>query len=141
MRDEQIIQRYKNGDYPTNIAKDYGISDRQVQRILKKAGASRTQSESYRLAIKQGRMKYYHKPEHLKVHRKTITTKLRYYILERDNHTCQSCGSTIRDGVRIEIDHINNDATNNDPHNLQVLCNLCNQGKSQSVQVHNKHLE
>lgn len=129
-RDIDIVKRYKAGDYAANIAKDYGISTRQVQRVIKKNKATRTISESYRLAIKQGRMKYYYKPEHLKRKRKTISVKIRYYILERDAHTCQSCGSTVKQGVRIEIDHIDNDVTNNDIANLITICNQCNQGKA-----------
>ena len=129
-RDREIIDKYIGGLSGVELGMAYGISPRQIQRIVKQAGKIRTQSESYRLAIKTGRMKYYKKPEHLKKKRKTISGPLRYKVLERDNHTCQSCGATVKDGVRIEIDHIDDDATNNVIDNLQVLCNLCNQGKS-----------
>lgn len=129
-RDQQIVERYKAGDYASNIAKDFNISPRQVQRVVMNHNASRTISESYKLAIKQGRMKYYIKPEHLKKKRKRLSNQLRYQVLERDNHTCQSCGATVEQGVRIEIDHIDNNPTNNVLVNLQVLCNLCNQGKA-----------
>lgn len=131
-RDEEITEKYVSGLSAVEISATCNVTPRQVQRIVKKAGKSRTQSESYILAIKRGRMVYYRKPEHLKRKRKTLSLKLRYAILERDNRTCQSCGGTVVDGLRIEIDHIDDDATNNDPSNLQVLCNHCNQGKSRT---------
>ena len=126
---QELANRYKDGEHSAKLATEYGISARQVQRIVKELGVNRTISESYTLAIKQGRMKYYHKPEHLKKKRKTIGEKLRYAILTRDNFSCVLCGKRARDGVRIEVDHIDEDATNNDESNLQVLCNLCNKGK------------
>lgn len=127
---KEIANRYKQGEHAQKLADEYGITARQVQRIVKKHGVSRTISESYTLAIKQGRMKYYKKPEHLKKRRKSLPTKLRYAVLQRDNYRCVVCGATAKDGVRIEVDHIDDDATNNEEYNLQTLCNLCNQGKS-----------
>ena len=63
--------------------------------------------------------------------RKTIKPKLRFDILERDNHTCQACGATPQDGATLEIDHIKPIARGgtDDPLNLQVLCRECNSGK------------
>lgn len=132
-RDKEITDKYVNGMSAAELSATYHITARQVQRIVNKAGKSRTISESYKLAIKAGRMKYYHKPEHLKKKRTTLTLKVRYQVLKRDNNTCQMCGNTPAQGIRIEIDHIDNDATNNDIDNLQVLCNLCNQGKAYST--------
>lgn len=129
-RNEQMVQEYTDGDYASNIAAKYGITTRQVQRILNKAGVIRSISDSYKLAIKQGRMKYYYKPEHLKKKRKTIGLKLRFEVLNRDNFRCVKCGRTAQQAHRIEIDHIDENPTNNKPDNLQTLCDLCNQGKS-----------
>jgi 5-methylcytosine-specific restriction endonuclease McrA len=129
-RDERIVGLYKALHPATEIARDFGISDRQVQRIVYKAGVSRTQSESYRLAIEQGRMKYIRIPEHLKQHRKRLSDKTRYLVLSRDNFRCVTCGGTAQDCHRIEIDHIDNDPSNNDISNLQTLCSRCNKGKA-----------
>lgn len=63
--------------------------------------------------------------------RTTISPKLRYAILQRDNSTCQRCGKTINDGIKLEVDHkipVDCGGTN-DPENLWTLCNVCNQGK------------
>jgi hypothetical protein len=63
--------------------------------------------------------------------RKTIKPKLRFTVLKRDNYTCQSCGATPRDGVKLEIDHIKpvSMGGSDDLDNLQVLCRECNLGK------------
>lgn len=129
-RDKEIANRYKDGEHAAKLGLEYGISARQVQRIAKKHGVTRTISESYTLAIKQGRMKYYKKPEHLKKRRLRLSDKVRFAVLTRDGFRCVACGSTAKDGVRIEVDHIDDDATNNEEYNLQTLCNRCNQGKS-----------
>lgn len=106
-----------------------GISVRQMQRSLKKMGVVRTQGDSFRLAVSQGRVKYHKTPEHLKQRRKYISTKDRYKILERDGFKCVQCGNTAGDDRRLEVDHINNDPRDNDPSNLQTLCSACNLGK------------
>lgn len=64
--------------------------------------------------------------------REAIKPSLRFQILKRDNHQCQSCGSTVKDGAKLEIDHIIpvSKGGTNDPENLQILCKICNIGKS-----------
>jgi len=106
------------------------VTPRQVQRILKKHQVIRSVGDAFRLAVKQGKVTYYRKPEHLKKKRKTLSTKLRFQTLKASEFKCQYCGRTVKDGIRLEIDHIDDDATNNDPLNLQVLCNECNRGKA-----------
>ena len=56
-----------------------------------------------------------------------IDPAVRQYVLDRDKHQCQSCGS--RD--RLEIDHIKSLAAggSNDISNLQTLCRSCNARK------------
>ena len=64
--------------------------------------------------------------------RKTVPTRLRYETLKKQNFQCQSCGATVEDGAKLEIDHIKpvSKGGTNDPDNLQVLCKDCNLGKS-----------
>jgi 5-methylcytosine-specific restriction endonuclease McrA len=64
--------------------------------------------------------------------RKAVPARIRYEILKKQNHQCQSCGATIKDGVKLEVDHIIpvSRGGTNDPNNLQVLCKTCNIGKS-----------
>lgn len=129
-RNERIVGLYKAGDSAYEIAGQFNITSRQVQRIVNKAGAARTQAESFRLAIERGRMVYHHKPAHLKAQRKSLPLAMRYAALERDHYTCKLCGNRPEDGHRIEVDHIDNDATHNELSNLQVLCDDCNKGKA-----------
>ncbi len=67
--------------------------------------------------------------------RTPISTKLRFEIFRRDNHTCQYCGSKISDGIRLEIDHkipVAEGGTD-DYENLITACNECNIGKSNKI--------
>jgi 5-methylcytosine-specific restriction endonuclease McrA len=125
-----IAQMYQTGNYTTEyIAKSYDISIRQVQRIAKKLGVIRTQAEANKIAAPLKH--YHHVPEHLKVKRKHISQRTRFEVIS--NHLfCSTCGLTVKDGIRLEVDHIDENPTNNDLSNLQVLCNNCNQGKSHS---------
>jgi len=107
-----------------------GITTRQMQRILKQLGVMRTQRDSYILAIKSGRMKYKKlSPEQLKA-RKTVQSKLRFLVFKRDGFKCKICGSTATEALRLEVDHIDENPTNNAIENLQTLCDRCNKGKS-----------
>ena len=63
--------------------------------------------------------------------RVNINNKLRYEVLSRDNSTCQRCGKTVKDGIKLEVDHkkpVEWGGTN-DINNLWTLCNECNGGK------------
>ena len=65
-----------------------------------------------------------------KAKRKCISPKMRWSVLERDNHTCQYCGASAPD-VTLEIDHIIPVASggNNSLNNLITACKDCNRGK------------
>lgn len=134
MDERPIIELYTTGHSAADIVTmlQLPITIRQVQRIVKKAGVIRTISESFKLAIEHGRMTYYRKPDYLKVKRKTLSHKMRYAVLTRDNYRCVKCGNTAKDNVRIEIDHIDDNPSNNVIDNLQTLCQLCNYGKSRA---------
>lgn len=74
---------------------------------------------------------------------RTISTRLRMEILERNGFTCQLCGAGPEDPdpynpkrkVRLHIDHIIplDQGGSDDRDNLRVLCSACNEGK-QNVQ-------
>lgn len=66
-----------------------------------------------------------------RVRRGSITRTTRYRILHRDNSTCQRCGRTPADGVKLAIDHkipVEWGGETEDT-NLWVLCEECNHGK------------
>ena len=61
-----------------------------------------------------------------------VSTRLRFKVFMRDNFTCQYCGRTTKDGVKLEVDHkiaySNGGETLLD--NLITACWTCNSGKS-----------
>ena len=65
-----------------------------------------------------------------------MNDNIRYNVLRRDNFTCQKCGATVQDGVKLEVDHIipvsKGGKTN--MNNLQTLCNRCNKGKCDKIE-------
>ena len=67
--------------------------------------------------------------------REGINDKIRYQVLARDKSTCQRCGRTPKDGVKLHIDHILpvEWGGTGDISNLQILCAQCNQGKKDFV--------
>lgn len=69
-------------------------------------------------------------------HSRTISDKLRYQVLKRDNFKCCACGaSPAKDpAVDLHIDHIIPWSKGGETklENLQTLCARCNLGKSDS---------
>lgn len=125
-----VAQLYKSGKFTTaQIAKNYDLSPRQVQRIATKMGVIRTLAESNRLVAPLKRYKTI--PAEFKVKRKQLTSRTRFDLLAIQPF-CTLCGMRAEDGVRLEIDHIDNNPHNNLNDNLQVLCALCNRGKDHS---------
>jgi 5-methylcytosine-specific restriction endonuclease McrA len=57
--------------------------------------------------------------------------KVRFMVFRRDNFTCQYCGHTVRDGIKLNIDHINpkSNCGQYAIDNLITACFDCNQGK------------
>lgn len=125
------IAEYINERTPKEII----ITGRSVQRAIVKYGklkgllrGTRTVADSFRLAVKKGRVKWAYKEFKRK---KTQTTiKLRYFVLNRDNFKCKLCG----DNYLLEVDHIIplHAGGKSEPDNLQTLCQRCNQGKYQN---------
>jgi HNH endonuclease len=127
---DRVIALYRSGMGSCEIAAeiDRPGSVRHIQRIVKEAGITRSGSEAFRNAIARGRMVYKQKePADLR-RRKFIPPKLRAEIFVRDGFRCVQCGMTAADR-RLEVDHINNDATDDRRSNLRVLCQPCNLGK------------
>jgi len=61
----------------------------------------------------------------------TVSKRLRFEILRRDNNACKVCGRTPPE-VKLHVDHVVPVALGggNEPSNLQTLCSDCNGGKS-----------
>ncbi len=60
-----------------------------------------------------------------------VSRTLRFQILRRDNHRCQSCGRSALE-VQLEVDHVLPEALGgpSTADNLRALCSDCNGGKS-----------
>jgi len=60
---------------------------------------------------------------------------LRYDVLVRDHFRCCLCGSTAKDGVRLEVDHKHprSKGGKDKAENLWTLCRPCNQGKRAKI--------
>ncbi len=65
---------------------------------------------------------------------RTPDLRLRFRVLARDNFRCRACGASpaITPNVQLNVDHINAWSFGGETteENLQTLCFLCNQGKS-----------
>lgn len=63
----------------------------------------------------------------------TVSKRVRFAVLHRDNHTCQYCGRTAPE-VRLTIDHVIPTVLGgtDDPSNLVTACEPCNSGKTSS---------
>jgi hypothetical protein len=64
----------------------------------------------------------------------TVSKRLRYEILRRDNYTCRYCGQAAPD-VKLTVDHVMPVALggSDDSSNLVTACAACNSGKSAST--------
>lgn len=127
-RDHMVVDDYIKADTTVEkLAIKYNLSSRSIQRICKKSGVVRTIAESNKLMAKFKNYDGHKIPDSLKAKRKTLPKNLRYKIL-RDHPYCSIDGRTIKE-CPLQVDHIDGDASNNDPSNLQVLCMECNYGK------------
>jgi 5-methylcytosine-specific restriction endonuclease McrA len=63
---------------------------------------------------------------------RNINWRLRALVLMRDGAKCKLCGSAPSDGIRLHVDHVKPWSKGGETvlENLQILCNVCNIGKS-----------
>lgn len=63
---------------------------------------------------------------------RNINWRLRALVLMRDGGRCQLCGTEARHGAKLHVDHVKPWANGGETRlaNLQVLCEVCNIGKS-----------
>lgn len=128
---EFILKNYKNATMTVeNMAKKFNVTTRTIQRLVKKHGLSRTVAEANKVTAKLKDYSSLKVPEHLKAKRIILKQSVRYAIIAAHPY-CSTCGRrpSAEDNVALEVDHIDNNAQNNDKSNLQVLCRECNRGK------------
>lgn len=107
------------------------ISPRSIQRILKRRGEIRTNSEARALLESQGRGNHPYKK--FKIRRKGLPRGLRGKLLEEAGYKCAlcGCGPSTHKGLYLEVDHIIPVCRGgkNTPENLRILCQECNDDK------------
>lgn len=61
-----------------------------------------------------------------------LRDRRRWQVFVRDDFKCVNCGKTSHDGVQLEVDHKlpRSQGGTDEIDNLQVLCRICNSGKS-----------
>ena len=64
-----------------------------------------------------------------------VTPTVRYNVMRRDGFKCCLCGRSVKDGVKLEVDHIIpiSKGGNSEYMNLQTLCRDCNRGKAAKI--------
>ena len=64
-----------------------------------------------------------------------INWRLRALVIMRDGAYCRLCGATPHDGAKFHVDHVVPWTKGGETliENLQILCNVCNIGKSNVV--------
>lgn len=129
-----ILEIYINvTDTVENTAKKYGVTVRTIERVVKKHGAIRTVAQANKATAHLKDYSGMLVPGHLKVKRKSLSPKTRYEVMMA-HPFCSICGNT-KEILPLEVDHIDNNPSNNDISNLQVLCTLCNKGKAYSARL------
>lgn len=106
------------------------LSPRSIQRIVKEGGAIRAKADSFRLAIKRGRVQWAYKDPRYKARKGQVHKGMRLSILTRDGFRCVLCGATAQTNI-LEVDHIiaRVNGGGDTPDNLRTLCHDCNVGK------------
>lgn len=66
---------------------------------------------------------------------RNINWRLRALVLMRDGARCRLCGAVPNDGVRLHVDHVMPWSKGGETilENLQILCDVCNIGKSDQI--------
>ena len=127
-----VLDLYDSGMSGNEIA-EYLLSyyrinttPKTITEWVKKNGKTRDKASSKRNAIKRGRMVYLKKPKHLLKKSGSLSSKIRFNVLQRDNFACTLCGNSPKTGYTLEIHHIN--GSSSDLDNLQTLCFQCHRG-------------
>lgn len=119
----QCAKEYTSPAGRNNYYSEYIFSEKTIQDTVDKIqeDVKRKSTETYRR----------------KVERQRVTEKLRYQVMRRDGFRCQLCGATQADGVKLHVDHIIpiSKGGTSDIDNLRTLCEICNRGKGDQLEL------
>jgi Tfp pilus assembly protein PilF len=116
MADIEIAEKLDNNLDELDICKEFVIGYKNnIIQILSNIGA---------LEKRQAQLE-----------RSKMTQSMRYDVLKRDNFKCKICGRSVKDGIQLHVDHIIpiSKGGKTEMNNLQILCNMCNFGKSDKL--------
>jgi 5-methylcytosine-specific restriction endonuclease McrA len=108
----------------------------------KRFGGWRAALEAFVRWANEGEMSPAPKASEKRFHHRTprkINWRLRALVLMRDGAYCRLCGATPHDGAKLDVDHVVPWTKGGETviENLQILCNVCNIGKSNVVVENN----
>lgn len=120
----KIVSKYSSGTYE------------------KRFGGWRAALEAFVRWANEGEMSLVPKASEKRLNRRTprkINWRLRALVLMRDGAYCRLCGATPHDGAKLHVDHVVPWTKGGETviENLQILCNVCNIGKSNVVVENN----
>jgi hypothetical protein len=129
-KEQEIIHEYlKNERMVKSLAEEFGITTRTIQRLAEKLGVSNQVSKADRQATAWKTSPALKADSILRSQNKrkriTIPLRVRFEVLQSQK-ICQLCGAGKES--RLQIDHIDENPSNNNINNLRVLCDDCNLG-------------
>lgn len=133
--EEFLVRLYEEGlstvEIEEMIFRDIGetYTARSLQRLMRKYGVNRSQKESFRNAMRRGRVVWQLEEDAIRreTNKQQISRVKRYKIMQRDGNKCVLCGAR----ELLQIDHIiaRVNGGGNGDENLRTLCIDCNLGK------------
>ncbi len=141
----RALRNKKVEDSSSGSATEKALRNRKAENnpdFMHKTISSRPKKSTSNSYVKEEPMvksSYQSNTEQITSRVRNVSLSTRANVFERDNYTCQMCGRTISDGVKLEIDHIIpvSKGGSDNMSNLQTLCFDCNRGKSNKI-LHNQ---
>lgn len=128
-------ERQKREQEKQRIADEKRRAYQNAERI-RKAEQKRKQKEAEAArAAKEAQMT--EQRRYIAQQRRLVNDGVRYDVMMRDGFRCVLCGATQADGVKLHVDHIIplSKGGTSEMSNLRTLCERCNIGKSDKLEV------
>ena len=118
-----VKMTYSSPKHRVNLQKNATFNFNDLYTCLESVARSRLDKKTYKS------LSY--------VERGEVSDSLRYNIFSRDRFRCVLCGASASQGARLHIDHIIpiSKGGKSTPENLRTLCERCNIGKSNKIEI------